>query len=836
MSRSLFGTAVWLATLAFIAGRAVGASDDQQYLDGLRARGLFELAEKYCADRLADERIPDARRADLTIELSRTFAGHALDAPPAEATRLWRQAERVVAGFAAEHPRNPKLVLVRLQGALAMAVEGETAREAIEGSSNPESLEAARGVLRGAIATLGELSNEIAGQLKRRDRAPAGPDELSAPQLQSLEANVRYELARALRNQALCYRPGTADRINALSQALEALAPLPRENPRTRLDWSAALEELACLRLLGEYPGVEHNLARLEKSRPRPEFAGQLRAERIRVALARGQVDEALSEAGASGGQQPTGAEAQMARLEALLAGWRRAGGQRNDAEATDWQRRAVEQVRTIGRSYGPRWMGKAETLLARAMADSTGPQSAELLAQAAAGYYRSGQVDQALAAYDKASLRARELRQPEQAFQAAFTAATIEKERKHYRDALARYRALAAQPEQPKAAEAHLLAVYCAAQLAQAQQPPKLDEYERLLREHVAAWPDGPTSSQARTWLGRLAVHRGDWHDAVETLRHVKPADPHFAEAVETIGRAYEAWFDDLHQRGGNVGRLPDEALEWFEHVTPPRGGKPNAATRAAVLASARIWLKEVPTGALPAERMLREALDYDSDAPEDWKAAARTLLVLALAAQGKRAEADAVLKQIPRATAPDALASLRMLWDVRRRANADARLNLAGVELAAEDDLLNRRKELDAATLRTVARERAVTLAILGRQKEALAQLQTLARAFPRDGQTQEELARLLSSGDEPDLQAALTKWSEVAVHSRPGTPRWFRAHYGLARTQLELGQVAAARATIARVASKDPQFGGDGMKRQFNQLSAEIEQPPERASRRK
>jgi hypothetical protein len=48
--------------------------------------------------------------------------------------------------------------------------------------------------------------------------------------------------------------------------------------------------------------------------------------------------------------------------------------------------------------------------------------------------------------------------------------------------------------------------------------------------------------------------------------------------------------------------------------------------------------------------------------------------------------------------------------------------------------------------------------------------------------------------------------------------------------------LGQVAAARATIARVAARHPDFGGDLMKRQFDALSAEIERPPDRASRQK
>lgn len=826
---------VWLASLVALAASAAGASDDEQFLDGLRARGLFELAEKYCADRLADARIPAIQRADLTIELSRTLAQHALEAPPAEAPRLWSQAERVVEEFAARYARDPKLLLVRLQGALATAAQGEAARQEIEGSSAPQAVDAPT-ILRRAIAALGKLADEIADRLRRRGRARGAETELSTAQLQSLEMNVRFELARALRNQALCYPSGTADRINSLSRAIESLAPLLAQQLATPLVWSAALEEIACLRLLGEYPGAERKLARLKKSQPQPEFADQLRAERIRVALARGQIDEALSEAGAAG-RQRSSAVVQFARLEALLAAWRRASERRHAAEAADWQRRAVAEVRAIERSYGPRWMRKAEKLLARAMADSSGPQTAELLALAAASYYRSGQVDKAIAAYDRASEQARDERQPEKAFALGFTAATIEKERKRYRDALARYGALAAAfPEEPKAAQAHLLAVYCAAQLAQVHEPPDLDEYERLLREHVATWPSGTTASQAWTWLGRLAEHRHAWRDAIEALAHIQAGDPQFADAVATMGRAYEAWLEELHGSGESGERLADQALAWFERVTPARGAKPNAATRAATLAAARIWLKEIPTGALPAERLLRAALDHDPGAPEDWKTAVRRLLVPALAAQGKGAQADAMLEETPHASAADALALFQTLSDVKRRASGNVHRKLAEMALDIEDKLLERPGALDDATRRAVARERALTLAALGRQKEALAALQALARAFPRDGRTQEALAGLLSAGDDDDLQAALPKWSEVAARSRPGTPRWFRAHDGLARTQLRLGQVAAARATIERVRSKYPNFGGEGTKRKFDALSAEIDQPPERASRRK
>ncbi len=105
----------------------------------------------------------------------------------------------------------------------------------------------------------------------------------------------------------------------------------------------------------------------------------------------------------------------------------------------------------------------------------------------------------------------------------------------------------------------------------------------------------------------------------------------------------------------------------------------------------------------------------------------------------------------------------------------------------------------------------------------------LESLAKANPRDGQAQEDLASLLMSGDDDaSLKAALTKWREVADNCRPGSPRWFRAHYAIARVQLDLGNVAQARSTLKRVESSNPDLGGAEMKPKFQQLLAECQRP--------
>ena len=79
------------------------------------------------------------------------------------------------------------------------------------------------------------------------------PDALTAVELSSLQQNVRYQLARALRNQALCYPAGSADRVAALTQTAKTLEQplriLPADDPlvaRIKIDQSV------CHRLLGE--------------------------------------------------------------------------------------------------------------------------------------------------------------------------------------------------------------------------------------------------------------------------------------------------------------------------------------------------------------------------------------------------------------------------------------------------------------------------------------------------------------------------------------------------------------------------------------------------------
>jgi hypothetical protein len=368
-------------------------------------------------------------------------------------------------------------------------------------------------------------------------------------------------------------------------------------------------------------------------------------------------------------------------------------------------------------------------------------------------------------------------------------------------------------------------MAAFCAGQIAQAEKPPRLDEYQRLLQEHVAKWPNSETASQAYSWLGRLAEHDRKWPEAIELLSRVKPGDPQYGAAVEAMGRSYDAWLADTRASGDDTRNLADQALAALEKAAgaaASRAAKPDAGTRTATLAAARIWLTEMPNGALPAERLLSSALGSDPEAPAAWKVEAQRWLVPALVLQGKGGQADALVDEL--ASSRQQLALLDTLAKVRRtQTDPDARLKLAQVELDVQTQLLEQPRDLDGDALRSVRRSYARTLAETGRRQQGLEALEQLAREFPRDGQTYEDLATLLAEGNAADLELAVTAWTDVARKSRPGTARWLRAHAGLAAAQLKLGKQADARATIEHVRAKIPSLDGE-WKARFDALSTE------------
>lgn len=816
---------------------------DERFLAGLRARRLFGLAELYCRQRLAEAELPDVRRAELVSELSRTLAAQAVESPPQARAPLWKAAAEAIDEFRTQHPGDPRLLQLDLQKALNELAAGELARQEADVSpAGGDAAGAARVSLRQAINQLQQLDEQLTAELQRRTRITrAEPGQWSVPELVSLQATTRYQLARAFRNQALTYPADSSDRLNALTQAAELLEPLAQLVPETDMAWLCRLDDIVCHRLLRDFAVVERKLAAVAKEEPPPAMRARFEAERIRSLLDRREVDKALVAAG-SQPNPSNGPDFNFAQLEAFVAGWRDAAARKQTAAAARWERAAGDQVRLVEQSFGPAWMRRAETLLAGAIAATPGSESLDTLVRAAESYYRGGKYSEAVAAYDRAIAQAKAAQDAERVFELAFTAAAIEHQAGHLREALDRYRSLAlSAPAHAKASQAHLLAAYDAAQLTQ-QQPAEaraatLAEFQQLLEEHLRTWPEAPTAGQAAWWLGQLQEQARSWSAAVNAYKTVPPGHAQFAAAVEATARCYDAWLEELRLAGTPDERMAADAAHYFESlVIAPSGNirQPwTPAARVAALAAARLWLEDARDGQVSAEEVLVAALSVSDNAPPEWLRQAQTLLVRAHAAAGRFGEATQTAARLAGAPAVELLGLAEALardvssgLDPQPRGAAEALQAYGPLQLKVLNVVDAGRDKLAGDERRQLDRLRAVALANAGRRDQGLAILEKMAGELPDDGPVHETLAQLLSDGDTESRKQALVKWREVQRKSRPGSARWFRANYGLARTFYLLGNKVEAHAIIRLVSKARPDLGGVEMKSRFERLRAECE----------
>jgi tetratricopeptide (TPR) repeat protein len=823
-----------LASLLF-AQAAGGASDDEKFLDALRARRLFSVAEALCKERLDDQQLGPVDRAQFTIELIRTFAAAAMNAPPGDRAPLWKQARDEAAEFGRNERTSPRLVLVRMQDALTALAEAELLRQEAEVSAAQVDVpDAVRKSLRDAATLLEDLDGELTKEIPLRRRHEPKPVELSAEELASLQNHVRFQLARVRRNQALCYDKGSADRVNALTQAIELHTRLLTQVPDDdRLHWRIRLDQIVCSRLLEDYGQAARLLGALPESGIPSAVQLDARAEAVRLDLATGRPQEALKKLAAGrkiGGQ--VSPELDYAHLETFLALWQAASDNKNESDAAKWQKQAVGMVRLLEESHGPYWGRRAELLLVRSVRQGSGVHDLEVLVRSADDLYLRKQFDDAVAAYEQAAKKALEGMDAAQAFTLYYKAALVEQQQEHHAAAAKKLQNLAlAMKVHPQAGEAHLLAAWNLARVAEAD-PAALAQYAALLDEQLQHWPRDKGSDKARLWAGRLREHKQAWADAVGLYLDVSPDSPVFEEAVAAAARCAETWLAELKASGQPLDKEAESLARSFEKLFVADDGRLpdpwSEVQRLAAITAARIRLSYTAGGHKAAGKLLEAALASAEDAPEAWQAAARSLLVVALAGQSdRRREAEQMLKQAAAGSPRELLAMVDGLSAVAAAARPDAQAEIAQLQLGALALLAPKSQSLDAAGKLTLARVRADALAATGKRAEAQAAYESLSKEHPDDGQIQERFARFLLDGpDKTSWQQALAQWRKVAARSKPQTERWYRAKYSVALANYKLGDKKQAAQLIRYLQESPPGLESTPLKGDFVRLLEQCE----------
>lgn len=832
------GRASTYPTAVELAPPEDGAAQFALLAGALRERRLHSILAWY-ADWLAVH-LPanHPRLAELVCEHSRSLVDQALESPPDGRASLWQQAATAVHEFAKKHPDHPRLTLVELQAGLVELAQGELGREEALAAGATEAAEEVRARLRESIRLLQTAANHVQKLIRSQPRNQQAA--FSTRELLALGQNIAFQLARAYRNQGLAYPPDSADRVNALQQAQELLGPLAQLETEHALAWPARLDEIQVLRLLGDLEQADARLALVMKAELPERLRQAAQAEALRLALAHGDLHQAISLAEATTAQRgPPAPDLLLALLEVWLAAWQQASEQKAagdplqaegapeqpaDVATQRFRDQAAAMVQAMGQ-YGPYWSRRAEALLAHRARHLAATGDAELVRHAAAGLFRKGQIDQALEALAQARDAAMAAGDPAAAFEAAFMAAAMLESVTRNSEASALYRSAALTDTQnAKAAKAHLQAVYLVAHTSTGSQD--AGATRALLEEHLRTWPEAPTAMQARVWLGRLHELAEAWYDAVAVYQQVPLDDRLGPEALAGAVRAYESLLAQSVQQGKDVSDVAATAGDHFASLV--QGGKGtfpdewSPAQREAAMAAARLWLLYSKQRYRQAERLLLAGLNGSPPPPAEWQAAAQGWLVFALAAQGERARAQEHLAQLSHSSSRELVELVLAVDPLLAAATQRVQRELALLQLALFEHLGARLSELadhEQAAL-AICHLRALLAAEDG--QAALAEAQRIAEAWPDAGKVQEACALLLTDSLQPELvRLAAGRWQGIAARLSPGTDRWARANYYLALTWERLGQKKKAAALARYVQRLYPAAGSEELRAQYAAL---------------
>ncbi len=803
-------------------------SRDQQLVSGLRERRLFELAESFCQERLTVPNLDPGTKTDLTVELLRTYALHAINESPAERTKWFKQAHDLAAEFAVK--KTPRGILVQLQDALTWMAEGDLAAAEIRAGAAPASeLDRALTPLRTATSALDDLNKFLTKEIPLLRRQAPAAGELSADGLFSLQQNVLYHWARVCRTRGELYPPKSPDRIALLQQTQEILrTPFTQLAPEDPLADQVRLELALSERLLGNLQNADQMLATLDHPTKSPEFRLRARAERVRAALDAKDVKVALQIQ--SEGRELAGKaspELDLAWQETFIAAWQLAQQQMNAADSQAWQEKAAAMARFLQTAHGAYWGRRGDQLLVHALGGSAGGAGAAVLARTADNFYRQGEFEQAAATYEKAAEQAFAGGDPKAAFELTFKGALVQKERQLFADAARRLRTAGLkEPGHAQAPTAHLQAALYAAQEVR-RDPNSAATYVEILNEHLKTWPEDDSSGQAAVWLGQWYAAKNQPREAFAAYSLTPRASTKLAAAVPAAAAIVKQWFAEMTATGKSPTAELPVVIDFFQQVLfegdnrlPERWTQTH---RDAALALAELRLAYDSNAAAEVESLLGAALQSTTEPPAAWQQEAQLQRLLALAVlPGREREAQAAIQQAAGAAPQQLLASVERLGKIADTSPPSLRSVVARLQLQTIALLDSKRNQLPAAEQVTLDRVRAAGLLLAGKRDDALKLFVQLAKDHADNGPIQEGYAdALLAGSDKQSLQQALDQWRRIASRSKARTPRWFKAKYSVALAQYKLGEKAAAKQLLQYSLETPPGLEGTGWQQQFTEL---------------
>lgn len=852
---------IWLAvTGAVVLGGppSVESSLTEQYYQGLRRRGLLNLAEGALLRGLADPEVSLEERETLTAELARTFAKHALLAQGAEQDDLWRRAETLLHEFLQQHPtirRSDSFKL--LQGQLLFQRARAARWHAKLRPDMPSAVQAAKERVAEAIEHLSALEPVLLQHLEIRRQTPELAGDLpSEGVLHTLLRRARHLLGKAELERARLAAP---EARKSMLPAAEGWFEKALEMGGTPDEiWPAQVGLAEVARLAGDGETARARLAEVDTA-----AAGNAARDGVARVMAELLIDEGTPDRAVTfliDYRQRRGSLTGPLRMLQIkgLAESAALLEAKSEPEAAQTLRDKVETVvKWTTAEHGGYWAYRAR--LAARNIDRIARMGPELL-----GELRQAQLERDRGHPEAAAVhfgKAAELAaSPEQAAGYLLAQGRLLMRAKQFQraaDVLAGIPGSA--PDFEKPAEAHFLSAYAlGAWHDAAPSEARREAYMKRLVEHRARFPKAPTAARAALLLAGVYEQRRQYTEAITPLREIVD-DPRYGDAAAAaIARNYDLLLNYLAAAEENAespevaairrrqqeeweAKAREELLELTESL---RLGKEAAALSMfqaeLVLRTVEI-LSENQAGGDAADVLIDRLLEeiersHQAEQKAFWEAIAasvRPLAVLSLARRGESVAARAQLDAMGTAPTGDLLRVYQGL--LKGQAKLAAKRGAAPDEVginrpsrasdrflsAAVLAMLNERRDLLSPEERDdfeLALARAeVAGGNLPTAKKRLAQL---LEKHPQSRTLLRQAARILTAEEEDpaSLRAARDYWRRLARQLPGGSAGWFQARLRVIEASIELGELEEARKLLIVTKLVHPELGGGELRERF------------------
>ncbi|MGB9689879.1 tetratricopeptide repeat protein [Thermogutta sp.] len=848
-------------------------SEDLQFIQSLRSRRLFRIAEYQCQLSLQRPGLSTSDKAELTIQFLETLNEHALYADIAGRSACWQQAQQLTSSFEKDHADSDWSLVVGLAGVKVLVEQGKILREEAEltllatsSSSSPadEIMMPARTILRKAGEKLKTLREKIAESLRRLHKVPETEGlRLGEQQLLSLERQAQLWTALAAFELGRTYPAGSDDYLAMLNEAasnLRMLSELPLTHP---LGFPARLYYADVRRLLGQKEEAWKILDNLNNEALSERQQQQLLAARLQwvTTFKEEQLANTLFQK-AAGVEFASSPPLTYAMLEAAVWFWQ-AAMEKKDHSSEEWEaqiKKLVEILRQSGSTY---WTHRGELLVARAASASTTASSTTLNLYVADNAYRAGRWQEALAAYDRVAQVAQKAGEEDVAFQCGWAAAAIAQEQSLHEEAWQRFRTLSREfPRHAKAPEAAFLAVVNLGRLVAKDQNKYLTTYETELRDYLNRFPLGEEAYLVRFRLAQLLEYQSRIQEAVGAYLDFLEQLP--AESANGGSRTPD-------QDGHSNGQLPESTrqavlekvflgLDRCLAVLFEGAAHDSSEEAHQVAQRLHTWSIANKTGTadqryrlIAEERAIRlllwegrdlvlaekilltrfpdpdhfwkefRTLGEDMSVKSQWI----TLWLEVMAQLGQEKEAQYWCEQLRNLEF-----DVRWEWATSvtgklsrtkpERVQAVARWVVAAVPDFIEQYAAHSRDWRLEAGLKY-----ARLLVMANLRDESLQWMRRLAQEFPENGEIQENLALLLAYADDDALRSeSLQKFQEIARRTPEGSPRWFRAKYMTAWLLHNLGKTRDAWDVLSLLETLHPDLGGEPLRSKILSLKEQCQ----------